>query len=55
MTLTEEQFDKIKWCLPVQRGNVKTENLAFVRALLYVVENGCKGKRGACRFAHTNC
>jgi transposase len=42
MTLTTEQFDRIKGYLPIQRGNVKTENLTFIRALLYVAENGCK-------------
>jgi len=42
MTLTTEQFDRIKGYLPIQRGNVKTGNLTFIRALLYVAENGCK-------------
>lgn len=42
MTLTDEQFNKIAHLLPVQRGNVKQDNLTFVRALLYVAENGCK-------------
>ncbi len=42
MTLTREQLDRIKGYLPIQRGNVKTGNLTFVRALLYVAENGCE-------------
>jgi transposase len=42
MVLTREQFDRIKEYLPIQRGNVRTENLTFIRALLYVAENGCK-------------
>jgi hypothetical protein len=42
MTLTIEQFDRIKGCLTVQRGNVKTDNFTFVRALLYVAGNGCR-------------
>jgi transposase len=42
MELTQSQFDRIADCLPRQRGNVKTENLKLLNALLYVVENGCK-------------
>jgi transposase len=42
MELTESQFARIADCLPRQRGNVKTENLKLLNALLYVVENGCK-------------
>ena len=42
MELTESQFQRIAGCLPRQRGNVKTDNLKLLNALLYVVENGCK-------------
>ena len=42
MELTEDQYQRIADCLPRQRGNVKTENLRLLNALLYVVENGCK-------------
>jgi transposase len=36
------EYLKIKDSLPVQRGNVVYENLDFLNALLYVIENGCK-------------
>jgi transposase len=42
MELTVDQFQRIADCLPRQRGNVKTDNLKLLNALLYVVENGCK-------------
>ena len=38
MELTSEQYERIKACLPRQRGNVRLDNLA----LLFVLENGCK-------------
>jgi len=41
-TLSQEQFEKIKGLLPVQRGNVAISNLQLLNAVLYVVENGCK-------------
>jgi transposase len=42
MKLTMGEYLKIKDSLPVQRGNVVYENLDFLNALLYVIENGCK-------------
>jgi len=42
MKITEEQFAIIAPLLPKQRGNVKVDNLTFVRAILYVTSNGCK-------------
>jgi transposase len=42
MKITESEFSKISYLLPVQRGNVKHENLLFLNAVLYVAENGCK-------------
>jgi len=42
MKLTEKEFVKISGLLPIQRGNVKHENLLFLNAVLYVAENGCK-------------
>jgi transposase len=42
MELTQKQFDLIQPLLPVQRGNVEIDNLVFLRAVLLVVENGCK-------------
>jgi transposase len=42
MQLTEEQFDRIKDCLPRQRGNVTLENITILNALLHVAEQGCK-------------
>jgi transposase len=45
MKITQEQYDKIKHILPVQRGNVRVENVNFINALLYMGENGCKWRR----------
>ena len=42
MHITQPQFERINRHFPIQRGNVKTDNLDFVNALLYLVENGCK-------------
>ena len=42
MEITPEQYEKIKDTLPVQRGNVRLDNLTMLNALLYVAENGCK-------------
>ena len=42
MKITPEEFRKIESLLPVQRGNVKHDNLKFLNAVLYVAENGCK-------------
>ena len=42
MELTEEQFERIARCLPVQRGNVSISNRDVLNAILYVAEHGCK-------------
>src|SRR5215469_5537445 len=42
MELTQEQFDKIKPYLPLQRGNVRINNIELINAIIYVIENGCK-------------
>ena len=42
MQITPKQYNSIKEYLPKQRGNVKVDNLLFLNAILYVVENGCK-------------
>ena len=41
MEITEKQFEKIKDSLPIQRGNVKLQNLTVVNAILFVAEHGC--------------
>ena len=45
MKINNEQYNKIKHILPVQRGNVSVENINFINALLYICENGCKWRR----------
>jgi transposase len=45
MQLTQAHFERIKGSLPRERGNVKIEGLAFLNALLFMVENGCKWRR----------
>lgn len=42
MELSLEQYERIKDCLPRQRGNVRVKNLTLLNALLYVLEQGCK-------------
>ena len=39
------QYEELKHLLPVQRGNVRIENMTFINALLYICENGCKWRR----------
>ena len=42
MEITVEQYEKIKDSLPLQRGNVKLQNLDVLNGILYVAEQGCK-------------
>ena len=42
MEITEAQYERIKDALPVQRGNVRLNNLQVLNAVLYVAEQGCK-------------
>lgn len=41
MQLTREQFERIAYLLPRQRGNVRLDNLDVLNAILYVAANGC--------------
>ena len=41
MQLAREQFALIEHVLPVQRGNVRIDNLTLLNAILYVAVNGC--------------
>lgn len=52
MEITEEQYARIKDCLPVQRGNVSLTNLQFLNAVLYVAEHGCKWRGLPKRFGN---
>lgn len=42
MEITQEQYERIQWCFPRQRGNVSMTNLQVLNAMLYVAEQGCK-------------
>ncbi|MGA7567175.1 MAG: transposase, partial [Terriglobales bacterium] len=42
MEITVEQYERIQYCMPVQRGNVRHHNLVLLNAILYVAEHGCK-------------
>lgn len=44
MELTHEQYERIADCLPVQRGNVRHDNLVLLNAILYVAEHGASGE-----------
>jgi transposase len=50
MELTEAQYDRIKDCLPRQRGNVVVDNLLILNGILHVVEQGCKWRALPTRF-----
>jgi transposase len=50
MELTAEQYEKIKDSLPVQRGNVRLQNLEVLNAILFVAEQGCKWRGLPPRF-----
>ena len=50
MEITEEQYQRIAFSLPRQRGNVRVTNLQFLNALLYVAEHGCKWRGLPKRF-----
>jgi len=50
MEITPEQYSRIESYFPVQRGNVKNENLQVLNAILYVAENGCKWRGLPKRF-----
>jgi transposase len=52
MEITAEQYDKIKDSLPIQRGNVKHENLQILNAILHVAEQGCKWRGLPGRFGN---
>ena len=42
MEITEVQSERVAPVRPVQRGNVKPSNLQMLKAILYVVQHGCK-------------
>ena len=42
MELSRDQYERIKDCLPRQRGNVRVGNFVLLNALLYTLEHGCK-------------
>ena len=42
MELTKKQFKKIEHLMPTQRKKSTISNYDFMRALLYIIENGCK-------------
>jgi transposase len=52
MELTKEHLERIKDCLPVERGNVSIDVLRFLNGVLYVAENGCKWRRLPERFGN---
>ena len=42
MEITAQRYEKIKDSLPIQRGNVKLQNLEVLNAILFVAVQGCK-------------
>jgi len=52
---TAQQYEKIKDCLPIQRGNVKIENITVLNVILYVAEHGCKWRGLPPRFGRWHC
>ena len=52
MEITSEQYKRIKDSLPIQRGNVKLQNIQVLNAILYVAEQGCKWRGLPSRFGN---
>src|SRR5215467_9204062 len=52
MEITQEQYERIQDCLPVQRGNVRHANLLLLNAILYVAEHGSKWRGLPRRFGN---
>lgn len=52
MEITAEQYKQIQDCFPVQRGNVRHQNLVLLNAILYVAEHGCKWRGLPKRFGN---
>ena len=52
MEITAKQYEKIKDSLPIQRGNVKLQNIEVLNAILYVAEQGCKWRGLPSRFGN---
>ena len=52
MEITVQQYEKIRDSLPVQRGNVKLQNLEVLNAILFVAEQGCKWRGLPPRFGN---
>jgi transposase len=50
MIITEKQYERIAPYFPKQRGNVVVENLNFVNAMLYIIENGSKWRALPSKF-----
>src|SRR5450432_2299291 len=50
MGISEDQYERVKECLPRQRGNVSLSNLEVLNAILYVAEQGCKWRGLPKRF-----
>ncbi len=50
MEIVAEQYQRIAFSLPRQRGNLRVTNLQFLNALLYVAEHGCKWRGLPKRF-----
>ena len=50
MDITQEQYERVADCFPVQRGNVKVSNLQVLNAILFVAEHGCKWRGLPSRF-----
>jgi len=52
MEITAQQYEKIKDSLPIQRGNVKLQNLEVLNAILFVAEQGRKWRGLPTRFGN---
>ena len=48
MEITAEQYKRIQDSLPIQRGNVKLQNLQVLNAILYVASKAANG--AVCRL-----
>jgi transposase len=54
MIIIQEQYSRIEAHLPFQRGNMEIDNITFINALLYAMENGCEWRALPERFGEWN-
>jgi len=44
MKITQQQYEKIAYCFPPQRGDVTIDNLTMLNSMPHVLEHGRKSR-----------